>query len=203
MVYKQIAFILAGTLLGLAGCGRPSSVKTTRLIDQFKQGMVKNSSATRNHPKPAEVWSFAEPGAESFGWTAGNGVTGVSVRNGHLQGHTTTSFPIVYIERKGKLDTPDLLNSIEVRLKVNKGTNLMITTQGAAPVDFKDVLERAKDLKQPWPFTSPILAGSDPQTIVLRNASTTRLAGIRRLLLRPTDVEGADFEIESVRLISE
>ncbi len=127
----------------------------------------------------------------------------LSHRDGRLKGHATTNFPIVYVERQGKLDTPDLLYAIEVRLRVNKGTNLMAMTQGQAPVDFKDLLERATGLQQPWPFSSQITASDDLQTIVLRNASTTRLAGLRRLLIRPSDAEGADFEIESVRLISE
>src|SRR5438874_564967 len=79
----------------------------------------------------------------------------------------------------------------------------MITTQGQPPLDFKDILDRAKALKQPWPFTSPLVAGADTQTLTLRNAGTTRLSAVRKLLIRPADEEGADFEIESVRLISE
>src|SRR5712691_1191965 len=189
--------------LSLAGCGRPSGSSVTRLIDRFQQGAVKKSPAKRNLPKPSGLWSFGEPAAGAagekamLGWNAGNGVSGLTLRDGRLKGHTTSNFPIIYVERTGKLETPDLLNSIEVRLKVSKGTNLMVTTQGQAELNFKDILERAKELKQPWPFTSAIVPGEDLQTIVLSNASTTRLANVRKLLIRPTDEEGADFEIES------
>jgi arylsulfatase A-like enzyme len=181
----------------------------TRLVDRFKQGMVKGSSARRNPPQAVALWNFSEPGAgkspekTAFGWAAGDGVAGLSHRDGRLKGRSTTSFPIVYVERQGKLDTPDLLYAIEIRLRVSKGTNVMATTQGEVPLDFKDVLERAKGLQQPWPFASPALASDELQTILLRNAATTRLAAVRRLLIRPTDAEGADFEIESVRVISE
>ena len=76
-------------------------------------------------------------------------------------------------------------------------------TQGAAELNFKEILERAAELKQPWAFTSAIVAGDNLQTIILRNARTTRLSTVRKVLIRPTDVAGADFEIESVRLVSE
>jgi len=172
-------------------------------MDRFKQTSIKKSSATRNRPKPADVWNFSAPSEKAMlGWTAGTGVTGLALQNGRLKGHSTATFPIIYVERPAS-QSPDLLHSIEIRVRASKGTNLMMTTQGGAAIDFKDILERAKDLAQPWPFTTPIVAGDDLQTITLRNANTTRLSAIRKLLIRPTDAEGADFEIESVRLISE
>jgi len=210
MVRRTIGVIVAAwALLGGTGCRRQSDAGVTRLVDRFKPAMVKGSSAKRNSPGPAALWNFGDSAAGSspektaLGWNAGNGVSGLSLREGRLKGHTTTNFPMVYVERQGKLDTPDLLYAIEIRLKVSKGANLMATTQGQAPPDFKDLLERASGLQQPWPFTSPIVASDDLQTIVLHNASTTPLASLRRLIVRPTDAEGADFEIESVRVISE
>lgn len=209
VVLKATAFIVAGlALLGMAGCGKQSDAGVTRLVDRFQRGMVKGSSAKGNSSGSVEVWSFSEPAASATekstpGWKAADGVTGLGQRDGRLKGHTTTNFPIIYVERQGKLDTPELLYAIEVRMRASKGANMMAMTQGQAPLDVKDVLERAKGLQQPWAFTSPIVASDDVQTITLRNANTTRLSGLRRLLIRPTDAEGADFEIESVRLISE
>jgi arylsulfatase A-like enzyme len=194
-------------LLGATSCGRKQDAGVTRLVDRFKKEMVKGTPAKRSTPGPAAVWNFAEPPAggqdKTLGWTAANGVTGLSQQGGRLKGHTNATFPIVYVERKGKLDSPDLLFAIEVRMKASKGANVMATTQGQGPLDVKDVLERAKGLQQPWPFSSPILASDDVQTVVLRNARTTRLSSIGKLLISPSDAEGADFEVESVRLISE
>jgi len=169
--------MLAGmALLGASGCSRQADSGVTRLVDRFKREMIKGSPGKRSAPEPAALWSFGAPAAKSspekaaLGWSAGDGVTGLSHRDGRLKGHTTTNFPILYVERQGKLDTPDLLYAIEVRLRVSKGTNVMATTQGQVPLDIKDVLERAKGLQQPWPFASPVLASDDLQTIVLRNA---------------------------------
>ncbi len=193
-------------LVVLSGCGGSSGAGVTRLVDRFKQDMVKSSTERKSRPKPAGLWNFAEPGTGEkamLGWKAGAGVGALSLKDGRLKGRTTTDFPIIYVERTGANDAPDSVHSIEVRLKASKGTNLMVTTQGAAALDFPEILEKAKGLKQPWVFSSAIIAGENLQTIVLRNAGTTRLANVRKVLIRPSDAEGADFEIESVRLISE
>ena len=207
MAFRTVAAALA--LVVLTGCGGPSGPAVTRLVDRFKPDMVKSSTERKSRPKPAGMWNFAEPiaaGPEAnamLGWKAGSGVSALSLKDGRLKGHTTTDFPILYVERKGASDASDSVHSIEIRLKASKGTNLMVTTQGQAALDFPDILDRAKGLKQPWAFSSAIIAGDNLQTIVLRNAGSTRLANVRKLLIRPSDAEGADFEIESVHLISE
>ncbi len=206
MALRTVAAAL--TLVALSGCGGSSGPGVTRLVDRFKPDMVKSSTERKSRPKPAGLWNFAEPAAGSDdktirGWKAGVGVGALSLKDGRLKGRTTTDFPIIYVERKGTSDESDSVHSIEIRLKASKGTNLMVSTQGAAALDFPDILERAKGLKQPWAFSSAIIAGDNLQTIVLRNAGSTRLANVRKLLIRPSDAEGADFEIESVRLVSE
>ena len=190
-------------LAGLSGCGHSSNSSPIRLVDGFRLDMVKGSSAKRNSPEPAGLWNFAEPGATSA-WKAGAGVTALSLKDGRLKGHTTTNLPIIYVERATGRDATDVLHSIEIRLRATKGTNLMVTTDaGQADLNFKEILGRAEGLKQPWPFTSAMAAGENQQTLVLRSPRTTRVSSIRKLLICPTDAEGADFEIESVRLISE
>jgi arylsulfatase A-like enzyme len=212
---RTVIVTFAGlALVGLAGCGQSSNSGAIHLIDGFKIDMVKQSPAKRNSPEPAGLWNFAEPAPGSsgasedkdkatLGWKAGIGVSGLTLKDGRLKGHTTAEFPIIYVERNGKLDTTDVLYSIELRLRASKGANLMVNTQGPGELNFKEILERAAEVKQPWAFTSAIVAGENLQTIVLRNARTTRLSTIRKLLIRPTDVDGADFEIESVRLTSQ
>ena len=51
-------------------------------------------------------------------------------------------------------------------------------------------------------FSASIAAGDDIQTLTLRTSGTVRLSSIHKLLIRPSDEPEADFEIESVRLIS-
>src|SRR6185295_11691012 len=53
----------------------------------------------------------------------------------------------------------------------------------------------------PWTITTPILAGDKVQTYVITPPAPISGARIRHLMIRPTDAEGADFAIESVRLV--
>ena len=102
-----------------------------------------------------------------------------------------------------RLDDEDLLAEVEVRMRVNKGANLSFQFSGPKDVNFGDVLAGAKGLSQPWRLTTPIVAGENIQTYMLRPRDSVSLAGVHHVLLRPTDAKGAKFEIESVRLLSQ
>ena len=193
----------------LAACGGSSSTTVIRLVDRFQEDMVQNSPTQVARSKSADVWNFSDPGENSssegsaaLGWKTGIGVTGLILRDGRLRGRSTTNVPIIYLERKQGLDTPDLLHAIEVRAKASKGTRLMVHTAGEDDIDFENILKRAKELSQPMRFSASIAAGDDIQTLTLRTSGTVRLSSIHKLLIRPSDEPEADFEIESVRLIS-
>src|SRR6185369_11817881 len=54
----------------------------------------------------------------------------------------------------------------------------------------------------PLPFNSPLVAGDEMSTYVLRTTASIPLTFSRHVIIRPTDVPGATFEIESVRVVS-
>ena len=202
------ACLLASMLLAACGGGSSGAI-VIRLVDRFQEGMVQNSPTKVTRSQPTDVWNFAEPGDDSasegsatLGWKTGIGVAGLAVRDRRLRGRSTTEVPIIYLEREKGLDTSDLLHAIEVRARASKGTRLMAATEGEDDIDFKDILDRAKDLSQPMRFSASMTAGDDIQTLTLTTSGTVRLSSIHKLLIRPTDEAGADFEIESVRLIS-
>ena len=191
-------------LIALSGCGGGSSHGVIRLVDRFEEDAVRNAPTKIAPSESAGSWNFSEP-ADSpamLGWKSGVGVSGLRVDDGRLLGRSTTDFPIIWVDNKDGVDSPDLLHAVEVRLRVGKGSNLMATAQGADDLDFKQILERAKPLQQPWNFSAPLAAGDEMQTVTMRFAGSTPLSRFHKLLIRPTDMAGADFEIESVRLIS-
>ncbi len=193
-------------LITLSGCGGGSSNGVIRLVDRFGEDAVRNVPTKIAQTESAGSWNFSEldgsPDTAMLGWKAGVGISGLRVEDGRLLGRSTTDFPIIWVDNKDGVDSPDLLHAIEVRLRVGKGANLMATPRGADDLDFKQILERAKPLQQPWNFSSPLAAGDEMQTVTIRYAGSTPLANFHKLLIRPTDAAGADFEIESVRLIS-
>src|SRR5207249_2171321 len=69
----------------------------------------------------------------------------------------------------------------------------------AATTDIK--LEPALAGRVPWPITAPAVAGEQMQTYTITPAAPVSGPRIRYLLIRPTDAPGADFAIESVRLV--
>jgi arylsulfatase A-like enzyme len=202
-----------------AACGRPAPPPATvRLIDAFDAKRVEGSpaqpgaSAVRRTewrfdgpapsppPRPAAGPSPSPaPFPATRGWEAGPGVSGLALRDGRLVGQTTSEYPILHVERTSGLDNADQLHAVEVRMRASKGTNLYVTSRPAPTVDLKSELAQVKSL--PWLITSPLVAGDQMQTYTLTPPAPVSGSRIRHLLLRPTDVAGADFAVESVRLI--
>ncbi len=147
-------------------------------------------------------WRFEEPEAAAA-WKAALGVEGLGVRDGRLSGRSTTEFPLLHLERSSGLDTSDQLHEIVVRARVSGGSNLSIAFRGSETVDVAQIADRAKLF--PWALTTPVLPGDEAQTYRISISASTvtsvSASDTRHILLRPTDAAGADFEIESVRLV--
>ncbi len=195
----------------LGGCGSSDAPIAIRLVDRFQPEMVVDTPTKVKTTSSPIAWSFADPspprsskkGTANLGWKAGAGVSGLRIREGRLQGRSTTDFPIIYVRRAERLEDEDLLAEVEVRMRVNKGANFSLQFAGPEDVNFGDVLASAKGLSQPWRLTTPIVAGESFQTYTLRPRDSVSLSGIHHILFRPTDAKGAEFEIESLRLLSQ
>ena len=102
-------------------------------------------------------------------------------------GRATTDFPIVHVERASGLDDADVLQAVEVRLRVSKGTNLSMALTPNHPetgADFREVLDQARAYRVA-PLTTPVLPGDQLQTYILtapprRSPSIRRVTEIRR-----------------------
>src|SRR5262245_49178489 len=204
----RVAPVLA--LLALVACEKapPSSVGVHRLVDEMKPEMVHGSPTQAKPSEPAGFWNFKDrtsrpapkESEETLGWKAGVNVAGLAERNGRLTGKSTSEFPIIYVDRKPAADESDVPHSIEIHMRADKGTNLSVSFQEKEKLDFKEIVDLAGVF--PWFATTPIVPGDDFQTYTVRIPNPARLATIRYVLVRPTDVGQAGFEIESVRLVS-
>jgi len=178
---------------------------TVRLADVYKPAAVEGRPATLA-PRPRTEWRFDGPApagklAATRGWEAGPGVAALAVRDGRLVGRSTSDFPLLHLERTSGLDDRDILHAIEVRARASAGGRLGVGFRGGDKVDLAEVQKRAQDA--PWRLSTPLVAGElrtyTLETRALPGAITAH--DTRHILIRPTDANGAGFEIESVRLI--
>ena len=205
---RKVLLLPAFTLFA-AACASEPEIVSIRLIDGFESTMVRGSPPAVE-PERTE-WRFDADGtipapeddAATFGWTAFNDIEGLAVRDGMLVG-TTGAMPVLLGTRPDDLDDDDQLYAIEVRMRVSDGAELGITFNGAQELDDEWAearLEQLTDASRPT-LRAELTPGDDYVTYTLREAGATfRIGTVRNLLLEPSDVEGADFEIESVRII--
>jgi hypothetical protein len=197
---------IAALALIPAGCSRPVSPSPTaeRLVDDFSPRLVsrpKAMQASIRQPaasRPLFVWRFDEPGSAEE-WQAAAGVGDLTVRGGLLVGQATTTAPVLRLSSIQGVDPGDMLYEVQVRMRVSAGQKFGVHFIAEKPNELDKII--ATGAPMPWPNEAPITAGEGMTTFTLRPPFPVYGSGLHELLLRPTDVEGAKFEIESVRIV--
>jgi hypothetical protein len=188
---------------GLVDCRpRPPAPEAIRLTDLYRPDTVEGRfpvAATR----PRTEWRFDGPAEASSpaarGWEVAGGIGGLAVRDGRLQGRSTTAFPVLHVERHPAADDREAVHAFEIRARVSAGTTLAVTSRESDRVDLKDVVDPTDIFN--WRTTAPLVAGTEMRTYTLRPAFPVSARELRHLFVRPTDAAGATFEIESVRVV--
>lgn len=171
-----------------------------RLVDVFKPDLVEGS-APANSVAPRAEWRFERSAAPSdtLGWEVIEGATELRARDGRLSGRTTSGLPILRALCVGTEDmdaTPEPLESVRIRMRATAGTNLELHFVGPRP-GYLDGIEVRRIM---WNASTPLLADGGLHTYTLTPQFPVE-GGVREVFLRPSDAAGADFEIESIRLI--
>jgi hypothetical protein len=186
---------VTGVALLLAGCSRSERPSVVRLVDVFEESMVEGEMVVPPSIARTE-WRF-EDGASAF--TAVVGVEGLAARDGVLRGKASTNRPLLDFERTTDLESLDQLHAVEVRMRVSGGGSVAVDFSSAETLDSSKVIEEAGALG--WFIESPLVPGEEMRTYTLRPPRPIHAGAIRRILLKPTDESGAEFEIESIRAI--
>jgi arylsulfatase A-like enzyme len=199
MITRPRLIIVGSLLVGAAvsggspGCRRSQSEdrpSAVRLVDVFKPDMVHGAVKARQLPR-VEL-TVAD-------WKAGSGVSGVSVRDGRVVGRSTTDVPVLQLTRTSGYDNPDLLQAVEIRMKASAGGKVSVQPVGSEKLDIARQMDMTRSFG--WSMSANISPGDQIQTYTLTPLMHVDGTATRHILLRPTDVGGATFEIESVRLI--
>jgi arylsulfatase A-like enzyme len=203
---------LLAAMLATPGCSRlsrsaPETAAAIRLVDVFKPEFVSGGSGTSARAIPRTEWRFdgaaPAPPLKAFtqtrGWEAGPGVAGLTVRGGRLVGRSTDDLPLLHVERTTGLDNHDQLHAIEVRMRVSAGTQVWVSAAREEKVNLEE--QRKQMRGSPFVMTAQLVPGNEMQTYTLTTALHASGSELRHLLVRPTDVAAATFEIESIRLV--
>ena len=172
------------------------------LSERFSSAQVENTVP----PTPIETspqWVF-EAGTP-HGWLALHGVTGLNVKEARLTG-STGELPLLVSSPTHDLDASDLLHSVELRIRVSAGGQIGVDFDSAEALDVETLMASVRP-EQPATLSTELIAGDEIQTYTLTTADSREdpsfpLGNIKRVVVRPTDVAGASFELESMRLVS-
>jgi arylsulfatase A-like enzyme len=173
---------------------RPAS-RSVRLVDLYKPTFVKGTPPSPPASERIE-WRFDKDAA---GWQAARGVAGFGVREAHLAGRSSDDLPILRVSRVPPKDDREPVHAIEVRLRASAGANLQVLTDGEETLNLERAVGFARGLG--WFDTTPMIAGPEWRTYSLQPKWGITNREVRHLLIRPTDVKDATFEIESVRVV--
>ena len=160
-----------------------------------------------HHGAGAAARSPVDIGLATHGWTVFNDVGNLEIQDGLLTG-TTGEQPVIMAELPAALPDDAFIHAIEVRLRVSEGEVVRITTNNTGNVAALWEDERKDDIlrnlrRNPAPLEAELTPGEDFNTYILSNvARSFPVASIRRILLEPTDAEGVDFAVESVRVVT-
>ena len=179
-------------VFGLAGCGGGSSgPPSTRLIDRLDPDAFGQAVEKKIQP-----FATLPPSA----WKAGPGVSGLAARDGKLVGRSTDPYPIIYAELPSWPDPDDTVDSVEVDLSITAGDLVQGTITGRDQPDNKTA---RYEVETDEPFLkTEIVAALGSQTVKMPFGGTKVLKDSRFLHISPTNTAGAEFEIETVRLIT-
>lgn len=141
---------------------------------------------------------------ETVGWAALNDVRGLHIADGLLNGRAGKT-PVLTVAIPEGAFPKDRLWAVEVKLRISEGTKLGVDTFRSKEIDKKELLE---DLNSTGltPYMIDLRPGEDVETYTLTEAQATfskmeAIGGLRHLALTFFDAEGADFAIESLRII--
>lgn len=204
--FRTVLALLA--LLAAFGCNRaapPSEAQATgpiSLLDRWADVHLEHPTPPPQQP-PRGEFRFDDTATLEFQWSVLEGVEDLRVEEGRLLGRTTSETPILLLEAASPLGTEDELWAAKITLQASAGTRVGVHPIRTPGPPRSQVIARAEE----WPLASALIAGEDAQTytVELDRVFTLELplatSGISQVLVRPSNVKGAEFAMESVQFL--
>ncbi len=191
-----------------------ADLRAQSLVDLWPSVEVRDAVAVPDAGHAGD-FRFADLAAEGPGvsWRALDGVESLRIEGGLLRGSSSSAEPTILIEVAEPLGIGDRLWAVELRQWATAGSRASVHPVREPGPPMPVVLGRI----DAWPVSSPMVAS--PGAAGAEEASSelttyrvdladvfllempTGQSNIRQILLRPTNEAGAEFGIESLRLI--
>jgi arylsulfatase A-like enzyme len=194
----RLVFVSATVLLASCGESRTETA-AVRLVDLFTSEAVEG--APSNAPEqPEAVWQDQGGGLALSEWKAGTGVAALAVRDRKLVGRSTSTIPILYATLPQWTNPGDTVDAVELRISAGEGTAIGASMAGTAEPNFDAVVRGIEE--SGMQMESPLPADLGMQSIRMTDPTSRGLRNSRTLYLRPTNIADANFEIESIRVVT-
>ncbi len=204
--------ITVATIVMLSGCSRsvepPPAIS---LVQEFSAAEV-SESPIRLLDFPDLEWRFdgesplapKENAGATVGWSAFNDITDLGVNDGRLEGRAG-DMPILMVDVPEDAFPKDRLWAVELKLRISAGSKLGIDTFRDDEVDKDDFLKDLEETGQSA-YMIDLRPGDDVATYTLTESNATfskmeAIGGLKHIALRFVDADGADFALESFRII--
>jgi arylsulfatase A-like enzyme len=204
--------LLAVVAVFCGGCAPSTDAPTAiSLVEKFSAARVEGVPSLR--PEfPKLEWRFdgdsplspADDDGPMVGWSAFNDIEDLQVRDGLLQGRVGET-PILVVQIPEEAFPKDRLWAIEMKLRISAGSRLGIDTFRREEIDREEFL---KDIESTGlsTYMTDLRPGDDLATYRLTEANATyskmeAIGSLRHLALRFVGAEGAEFGLESLRVI--
>ena len=211
----RIRFVLAlglPILLLVAGCSTPAdSPPAISLVEDFAAVEVANSPDVRLD-FPRLEWRFdgespirpKKDEGTTVGWFALNDVADLRVEDSLLKGRAG-EVPVVSVAVPEDVFPDDRLYAVEVKLRISKGAKLGVETFRREEIDTEDLLKELRNTGLAS-YMIDLKPGDDVATYTFTEAHATfskmeAIGGVRHLALTFFEADGADFALESLRII--
>jgi arylsulfatase A-like enzyme len=201
MCRSRAVFLLACAVLACERSPeRAPASPALHLLDAFDPQRVEGRAPLPPPPSRSEL-RFAGT-APAF--SAGPGVTALAVRDGKLTGRTTSTAPVLRLSLDGPPAAGDFVDSVELRMRVTAGRNFALDLRRAA-APGQPSGEGAPDLFATpavlWAISGPVVPDGQLRRYVALPQVPISSDGIAEIFVQPCDAAGAEFEIESIRLV--
>jgi hypothetical protein len=164
-----------------------------RLVDLLGPGAFESAAANESAVEPEGVIPLSA-------WRVGQGVANLEVRDGKLHGRATSPHPIIYAQLPNWANPSGSVDSVELGIEMSSGSEVSGTIVGG---DKPDVALAVYNAEHGELFLrSEVVAKLGKQTVRMPFGSTQSLADAKFVHISPTNEEGSEFEIETVRVVT-